>query len=82
MKTPTIPTQQENPNGLHRRYIVSKANGEPVDENAEYFVLRLDLGGSDPKHIVACRMAVLAYAQSIKDHLPELSKDLIERYGS
>lgn len=37
-----IPTQEENPKGLHQRYVVSKTNGEPVDETAEYFILRLD----------------------------------------
>lgn len=76
-----IPNQDENPNGLHMRYIVSKTNGQPIDDNAEYFVLRLDKGGSDPKHIEACRKAVLAYAEEIRDHLPELSDDLINRYS-
>jgi hypothetical protein len=77
----TIPTQSENPKGLHQRYIVEKANGEPIDENAEYFILRVDLNGSDPKHIAACRKALMTYANEIKDHLPVLSADLIERYG-
>jgi hypothetical protein len=54
---------------------------KPVDKDAEYFVLRLDDKGSDPKHIAACRKAVLTYAEEIKDHLPELSKDLKERYS-
>lgn len=54
---------------------------KPCDENAEYFVLRLDKNGSDPKHIEACRKAVIAYAVNIEPHLPELAKDLIERYG-
>lgn len=76
-----IPTQEQNPKGLHQRYVVSKTSGEPVDETAEYFILRLDLGGSDSKHINACRKAVLTYANEIKEHLPELSKDLIDRYG-
>ena len=77
-----IPTITENPKGLHRKYIISKMNGDPVDENAEYFVLRLDENGGDSKHIEACRKAIITYAESIQDHLPELSKDLIERYGS
>lgn len=54
---------------------------KPVDENAEYFVLRLDENGRDPKHISACRKAIITYAEEIKEHLPDLSKDLIERYG-
>lgn len=53
-----------------------------VDAGAEYFVLRLDKGGSDPIHIEACRKAVMRYAEEIEGHLPELSRDLIERYGS
>ena len=75
-----IKTQQENPKGLHQRYIVAKSNGKPVDPKAEYFVLRVDLNGSDPKHIEACRKAVITYAENIKEHLPELAQDLIERY--
>lgn len=75
-----IEIKEENPKGLHLRYIVSKTNGEPIDEDAEYFVMRLDNGGNDKKHIDACRKAVLFYANEIKEHLPELSKDLINRY--
>lgn len=52
----------------------------PVDQGAEYFVLRLDEGGKDPEHIKACRIGVNAYADAIKHHLPELAKDLKERY--
>ncbi len=77
-----IPTQEQNPKGLHQRYVVSKTSGKPVDEKAEYFVLRLDWGGDDHRHIEACRKAVLKYAEEIKEHLPDLSKDLIGRYGS
>jgi hypothetical protein len=75
-----IPTREENPKGLHQRYIVSKTDGELVDDNAEYFVLRLDFGGNDIKHIKACRKAVRKYAKEIKKHLPQLSQDLLERY--
>lgn len=76
-----LPTQKQNPDGLYQKYIISKANGNPVDENAEYFILRLDEGGNDKKHIEACRKAVLTYANEIKEHLPKLSEDLITRYG-
>ena len=75
-----IPTEDENPDGLHLRYIISKSNGEAVDDDAEYFVLRLDSGGNDSKHIAACRQAIITYAINIKDHLPKLSKELIDRY--
>jgi hypothetical protein len=43
-----LPTESDNPKGLHQRYEVPKADGSPVDEDAVYFVLRLDSGGSDP----------------------------------
>ena len=77
-----LPTKEENPKGLHQRYHILKASGEPIDANAEYFVLRLDDMGKDPKHIAACRKAIITYAAEIKDHLPELSKDLYERYAT
>lgn len=76
-----IPTKKENPEGLHQKYIINKSNGSQIDNDAEYFVLRLDKNGSDPIHIKACRQAVLTYANHIKDHLPQLSSDLINRYG-
>jgi hypothetical protein len=76
-----IPTQTENPKGLHQRYIVSKVSGEPVDPRAEYFVLRVDEHGSDSRHVNACRIAVLAYAHEIEHYLPELASDLFQRYN-
>jgi len=54
---------------------------EEVDEDAFYFLLRLDEGCKDKTHLEACRKAVLFYAEQIKDHLPELSKDLTEKYS-
>jgi hypothetical protein len=53
---------------------------EDVDDEAEYFVMRVDEGGSDLKHIAACRIGVHAYANAIEAHLPDLAKDLRERY--
>lgn len=90
--------KDENPQGLHMKYVVQKIEGwirsrdffdnlclhpklKPVDKNAEYFILRLDEHGDDPIHIEACRKAVLTYAREIKGHIPQLAKDLIERYG-
>ena len=97
MEKKPIPTKEENPKGLHQKYFIQKIKGykgrddffgkgikpifEQVDPDAEYFVLRLDNGGSDPVHIAACKKAVLTYAAEIKDHIPELAKDLIKRYG-
>ena len=77
-----IPTQIENPKGLRQKYIVSKVNGSPIHEDAEYFILRLDKNGDDPIHIEACRQAVITYAIAIRSHLPKLSDDLFARYGS
>jgi len=91
-----IPTQTENPKGLHARYYIQKVvpvpqefmglpaddkfELKPVDENAEYFVMRLDTGGSDIEHIKACRIGIHAYADAIQHHLPELTSDLKKRY--
>jgi hypothetical protein len=102
-------SQIENPNGLHKRYKISKikviknpdfgaftnldfygrrkntkdeflVKEVAVDEGSEYFVLRLDLAGSDPEHIKACRIGLHAYANAIQHHLPQLAKELIEKY--
>lgn len=89
-----IPMKEENPTGLHARYVIRKVVGrtktnfghgyklktKAVDPNAEYFILRLDKGGSDPEHIRACRIAIQYYADAIEKHLPDLAKDLRERY--
>ncbi len=79
-----IPTKLENPTGLHHRYSIRKIIGGgrliPVDAGSEYFVMRLDKGGSDIEHIKACRIGVNAYADAIQHHLPDLAKDLKERY--
>lgn len=79
-----IPTKKQNPKGLHQRYFIQKVsdfgNAIPIDQGSEYFVMRLDEGGKDPEHIKACRIGVHAYADAIEHHLPELAKDLRERY--
>lgn len=93
-----IPTQKENPKGLHQRYEIRKLVPHPragkyaggiilpefesiqVDKDAEYFVMRLDTGGNDLKHIAACRIGIHAYADAIYPHLPELAIDLKTRY--
>ena len=84
-----LPTIEANPTGLHQRYTVTKSNGEPVDPNAVYFVLRLDSGGRDWPHIGACREAAKAYADAVfhepgseGKHLHEMARqlgDLVER---
>lgn len=76
-----------NPHYIKGGDLLPEITGDPcmltsVDENAEYFVLRLDSFGKDPVHIAACRKAVLCYAEEIKNHIPELYTDLIQRYSN
>lgn len=75
-----ISSKEENPEGFHHRYYVTKLDGE-TDPRAEYFVLRLDNFGKDSRHIEACRKAILVYAEEIKDHLPGLAADLVYKYS-
>ncbi len=81
-----IPTQTENPKGLHQKYHIQKIIGDsllPVDDGAEYFVLKLNeppLNSPEYEHRKACRIAINAYADAIQYHLTELAKDLKERY--
>jgi len=76
-----IPTRKENPDGLHKRYIVKKRNRSPINPKAEYFVLRVDVYGSDIDYVNACRKAVMAYADAIEKHIPKLAAELRERYS-
>jgi len=79
--TRLLPTQQENPDGLHGRYWIRKADGRLCDPDAVYFVLRLDNGGSDQAHIKAGRFAARMYSlflQTIKaTHLQQLAEELV-----
>lgn len=54
---------------IYKKYKITKSSGEPVDPNAQYFVLRID---TDP----AARAALLAYADQIQDTLPEFAEQL------
>jgi hypothetical protein len=82
------PTAEENPHGLHRRYTVQKCNGEPVDPEAFYWVMRLDGNGRDRLHIKAGRAGARAYANFIlseevrtgsKSYLGTVALELLER---
>lgn len=64
----------------HRPETSEKVTYVDVDPESEYFVMRLDEGGKDREHIKACRIGINAYADAIEHHLPELAKDLRERY--
>lgn len=74
-----IPNPNYNPNGQWRHHREEYILQE-VDETNEYFVLRLDDNCKDKIHLEACRKAVLIYAEEIKNHLPKLSEDIINRY--
>lgn len=77
---PRFTDKSENPEGLHRKYFIQKADGGPVSPEAEYFVLRLDTSCKDARHRDACIKAVLVYADAIADHLPDLARDIRSRY--
>lgn len=65
----------DNSKGLYQKYIIQKADGTPIDEEAEYFVLRLD---KDP----VARVAVMKYAEEIKKDNPQLWRDIFVRVNS
>lgn len=71
-----LPTESENPSGLYSRYIVTKANGEPCDPLAFYFVLRLDPYGDDPAHVEACRAAARTWCEKAPPHLGQVVWEL------
>ena len=58
--------------GLKNKYEIRKIDGTQVDSEAWYFVLRVD---SDPH----AQAAALAYAYSVEEDNPQLSKDLIDQ---
>lgn len=64
----------------HQAENIAKYELKDVEKGAEYFVMRLDTGGSDIEHIKACRIGIHAYADAIEHHIPMLAKDLRERY--
>lgn len=69
-------SEGENPYGFHRKYAVSKADGSPVDPNAEYLVLRLDDGCKQSPHFRASRKAAHTYANEIEEAMPEVAEDI------
>lgn len=58
--------------GYYNKYIIKKADGSPVDSNADYFVLRMDTD-------LYARKALRTYADSIREENPILSKDIITK---
>ncbi len=77
-----LPTKEENPHGLHQKYILARVDGQDLDPEAEFFILRLDAKGKNHNHINACRRAVLAYADAIAPTKPGLALDLYARYNA
>lgn len=65
--------------GLQSRYIITKVNGNQMDPEANYFVLRLDKK-CEPNHRNACLQALRTYATMIKPHLPQLAEELEKKY--
>lgn len=57
---------------LYKKYVIFKADGSPVDPNADYFVLRLDTDE-------AARAAARTYASEIESQLPALAAELMEK---
>ena len=55
--------------GLYSKYKIEKHDGTPIDDQAEYFVLRLDTDR-------AARVAVLTYAIEIAYSNPTLARDI------
>lgn len=59
--------------GLYNKYIVTKANGEPIDQDAYYLVLRLDSG----QYVNSCRAGALQFAMSVLPTNPLLAHEII-----
>lgn len=57
-----LKTAEENACGLHQKYVISRADGKPVDADAVYFVLRLD---GDHLHNKASRRAAMQWALEV-----------------
>ena len=75
-----LKTKEKNPNGLHNKYVISRTDVTPIDPENVYFILKLE-GEGDSIHMDACRKAVLKYADEIEGYIPQLAKDLRERYS-
>jgi len=54
---------------LYKKYHITKADGSPCDDEAQYFVLRLDTDS-------AARAAAVTYANCIVVDKPEFANDI------
>lgn len=75
-----LKSKKENPTGLYNKYVIGRTDGTQINPENVYFILKLE-GEGDPIHMEACRKSVLKYADEIEPHLPQLAKDLRERYS-
>ena len=64
--------------GLYDKYIVQKANGEPLNDGFYAIVLRIDGG----KYVDACRVGVAAFAKAVRPLNPLLADDLAAKLNS
>jgi len=62
--------------GLYNKYEITKTSGYSIDSDAKFFVLRYDKNQKDKYHHMACRIALNAYADAIRPHIPKLASDL------
>ena len=76
-----LPSRDDNPDGLHQRYCLTKANGRPCEPGSKYFVLRLDECGRDKAHIAACRMAARTYIRCVPKHMRKVAEELADWAG-
>ncbi len=58
--------------GLYQKYIVTKANGKPLDPNFHAIVLRIDGG----QYVEACRMGASAFAKAVEPLNKTLAFDI------
>lgn len=80
---PDVPseTKEWRQQGLVQKYLLYKSDGRAVEPGSEYFVLRLDRN-AEPNHRKACLAALNTYCSIIEQHLPELARDLRQKYLS
>lgn len=69
-----------NNEGLKSKYIISKADGTPIDPKAKYFVLRYDQHMKDKGFLKASRLALARFCREIVLTFPALSQELWESF--
>ena len=65
----------DNEKGLYQKYIISKANGKPLDPNFYAIVLRIDGG----RYVDACRNGALAFAAEVRSLNEQLAHDIYQK---